>query len=117
MRLDILAVATATGAAGRFAAATRGGGELKDGRLLPSVAGPSPNPPVTNLALFRNGSQRPVVGHSGSVRLERLEQNISWEDELQTSLMEETRYERLYRLRRRATLSALCDKGGTRFPR
>jgi len=36
------------------------------------------------------------------LRLERLEQNISWEDELQTSLMEETRYERLYRLRRRA---------------
>ena len=36
------------------------------------------------------------------LRLERLEQNISWEDELHTSLADETRYERLYRLRRRA---------------
>ena len=36
------------------------------------------------------------------LRLERLEQNISWEDELQTTLAEETRYERLHRLRRRA---------------
>ena len=36
------------------------------------------------------------------LRLERLEKQISWEAELKTSLAEETRYERLHRLRRRA---------------
>ena len=36
------------------------------------------------------------------LRLERLKKQISWEDELKTSLAEETRYERLHRLRRRA---------------